>query len=133
MGPGLSYESGRTQAMSGLPVEAEPEAPKKSTKKGKIQVTLFRVGPGEVESHQITVKDRAAIGRNKSCQLSFDNDSALSGVHCSILYHDGAVFVRDEGSTNGTFVNGVPIVGEFKVEKDDVLLIGSSEFRIFWE
>lgn len=101
--------------------------------KSKIEVTLYRVGPGEEESYHFTIKNELSIGRNKSCQLSFDKDSALSGVHCSIIYRDGSVFVRDEESTNGTYVNGVPIVGEYKVELDDILLFGSSEYRIVWE
>lgn len=129
------YGSGTTIA-SGFSESAGVAAePKKKANKGKdkIQVTLFQIGPGETESYQLIIKDKAAIGRNKACQLSLGNDTALSGVHCSILYKNGSVFVKDEGSTNGTFVNGVPIVGEYKVEKDDILLIGSSEYRIVWE
>lgn len=108
---------------------------KKNIKKhnNSVEVTLFKVGPGDGDSHRLTVKGEASIGRNKSCKLVLDNDSALSGRHCSIIYRDGSVFVRDDESTNGTYVNGVPIVGEFKTEKDDILLIGSSEYRIFWE
>lgn len=99
----------------------------------KIHITLFQVGPGEMGRYRLSIKDVAVIGRNKSCQLSFADDTALSGKHCSLLYRNGSVFVKDEGSTNGTFVNGVPVVGEYKVEQDDILLIGSSEYRITWE
>lgn len=106
---------------------------KKHKVKSKIQVTLFKVGPEEDKSYRLTIKNEVSIGRNKSCQLVFENDTALSGVHCSIIYRDGYVFVRDEDSTNGTYVNGVPIVGEYKVEMDDILLLGSSEYRIVWE
>lgn len=102
-------------------------------KKGKIQVTLFQVGPGNAVEHKFTIKDRMTIGRDKGCQLSLADDSALSGRHCSILYRDGNVYIRDEESTNGTFVNGVPIVGEYRLECDDILLIGSFEYRIVWE
>jgi len=111
---------------------AKPEG-KAARHKNKVKVTLFKVGPGDGESYELTVKNEAVIGRSKSCRLSFDNDSALSGRHCSIIYRDGEVFVRDENSTNGTFVNGVPIVGEYKVAQDDIVLIGSSEYRIVWE
>lgn len=107
------------------------EIPKQG--KGKVRVTLFQIGPGATENHKLTIKDCVTIGRDRNCQLSLSNDTALSGRHCSILYRDGNVYVRDEKSTNGTFVNGVPIVGEYKVEMDDILLIGSSEYRITWE
>ena len=79
------------------------------------------------------MKGEALIGRNKECQLSLADDSALSGKHCSLIYRDGNVYVRDENTTNGTYANGVPVLGEYKVEKDDILLIGSSEYRIYWE
>lgn len=104
-----------------------------SRKKGKIQVTLFQVGPGKAVEHKFTIKDRVTIGRDKDCQLSLADDTALSGRHCSLLYRDDNVYVRDEESTNGTFVNGVPIVGEYRLECDDILLIGSFEYRIVWE
>lgn len=125
MGQMPSYHVENTVA-SGLSVQED-------TKKGKVCITLYRVGPGETESHKLTIKDKAVIGRDKSCQLSFSNDTAMSGKHCSIICRSGSVYVRDEKSTNGTYVNGVPIVGEFKVEKDDILMIGSSEFRITWD
>lgn len=113
--------------------EQEDNAPKAKRNKDKIEVTLYKVGPGEDEKYQLTVKDEVTIGRSRNCQLSLQEDSALSGKHCSIIYRDGYVFVRDEKSTNGTYANGVPIVGEFRVERDDILLIGSSEYRISWE
>lgn len=131
-----SYSRGTTIAAGiSSPADEGVSKPVRNARKSKdkVQITLFKVGPGETESYQLTVKDKAMIGRNKSCQLSFENDTVLSGVHCSLLYQDGSVFVKDEGSTNGTFINGVPIVGEYKVEMDDILLIGSSEYRIVWE
>ena len=129
MGQMSSHRVENTVASGDFAAKSVPE----DTKKGKVCITLYRVGPGETESHKLMIKDKAVIGRDKSCQLSFSNDTAMSGKHCSIIYRSGSVFVQDEKSTNGTYVNGVPIVGEFKVEKDDILMIGSSEFRITWD
>ena len=141
-GQASSYSAGRVgtagfsessvQSISGRASAEVGGVPVGSLRKGKdtVQVTLYKVGPGEAESYQINIKGEAMIGRNKSCQLSFENDTALSGKHCSILYRDGSLFVKDEESTNGTFINGIPVVGEYKVELDDILLIGSSEYRI---
>lgn len=124
--------TGVTVAPGGFdPLDAAVEPVKEN--KRRVQITLFQIGPGKTETYKFPVKDKAVIGRNKSCQLSLDNDTALSGKHCSILYKDGIVYIKDEASTNGTFVNGVPVVGEYKVEKDDILLIGSFEYRIVWE
>ena len=40
------------------------------------------------------------------------------------------IFVCDLTSTNGTFVNGVPITGPYRLFNDDIILIGSMELRV---
>lgn len=133
---GISFQSGDVTApgFSGYGKAETPIRKKESRRKqGKVEMTLFPIGPGEVQPYRFTVKEKATIGRNKTCSLVLEEDTALSGVHCSIIYRDGCVYVKDEESTNGTFINGVPIVGEHQAEKDDVLLIGSSEYRMVWE
>src|ERR1700730_4293150 len=37
-------------------------------------------------------------------------DTAMSKFHCEIRIADGACFVRDLGSRNGTFVDHVPVI-----------------------
>lgn len=131
----VNYHDGSTIASGAVESGEKPQknVNKEKNRKDKVRVTLFQVGPGDTEKYQLTVKDKVTIGRSKSCQLALENDTALSGKHCSIIYRDNCIFVKDEESTNGTFVNGVPIVGEYKVEMDDILLIGSFEYRINWE
>lgn len=131
-GAGVSYDAVTVTADDFDEVDnGQPAAVKKE--KDKVRITLFQIGPGKTENHSLVVKERVTIGRDKNCQLSLSNDTALSGRHCSLLYRGSSVYVRDEESTNGTFVNGVPVVGEYKLEMDDILLIGSSEYRITWE
>lgn len=129
---GVSYDTVTVAADDFAEADnGQPPAVKKE--KDKVRITLFQIGPGKTENHSLVVKEQVTIGRDKNCQLSLSNDTALSGRHCSLLYRGSSVYVRDEGSTNGTFVNGVPIVGEYKLEMDDILLIGSSEYRITWD
>lgn len=116
------------------PVAGSPiNAPVKKKYPKKITFTMFKIGPGDDVRYELTVKDEITIGRNDSCTLVLKDDNALSGKHCSVIYRDGNVFIRDNESTNGTFANGVPIVGELQINKDDILLIGSNEYRINWE
>src|SRR5439155_24371775 len=37
------------------------------------------------------------------------NEPTVSSFHCEIDFSDGVVAVKDLGSTNGTFINAVPI------------------------
>ena len=76
---------------------------------------------------------KIVIGRDLKTGLCFKNDELLSSRHCSISYETDGIILRDLGSTNGTFVNGVPIKDRYKLENDDVILIGSMELRINWE
>jgi len=74
------------------------------------------------------------IGRDAGkSNLTFANDSLLSGAHCSISYEAGGFVLRDLGSTNRTFVNGVPIAERYVLDKDDVISAGSMELRVNWD
>ena len=51
----------------------------------------------------------------------------VSGHHaCVTVYDDGRVTIKDVGSTNGTFVNGVRVAGETPVRPGDRVLLGKT-------
>jgi pSer/pThr/pTyr-binding forkhead associated (FHA) protein len=51
------------------------------------------------------VKDLSIVGRKEDCDVRVDHKS-VSKQHCVLVKTDGALLVRDLGSTNGTRVNG---------------------------
>ncbi|HIZ48795.1 FHA domain-containing protein [uncultured Subdoligranulum sp.] len=53
-------------------------------------------------------KKRVLIGRADDCDIKLVSDR-VSRHHCEILYRDGQCEVRDLGSTNGTYVDGVRV------------------------
>lgn len=67
------------------------------------------------------------IGRDPQCQLR-PASPAVSKQHCGISVRDGKVFVRDCGSTNGTFLNGEQIAAECEANPGDRLRVGPLEF-----
>ena len=69
------------------------------------------------------------IGREEGCQLR-PASPAISKKHCAVKVRDGRVFVEDYGSTNGTFLNDEPVVGEVEVAADDRLRVGPLDFRV---
>ncbi len=100
----------------------------------RVSVTMTRMGGGSEQVYECPLDGVYTIGRSASkSKLAITSDSALSGLHCSLLTEDNRVFIRDEKSMNGTFVNGVPIDGKFELHQDDVVLIGSYEYRISWK
>ena len=54
----------------------------------------------------------------------------LSRYHSQLVFHDGLWFVKDLGSTNGSWVNGdrIPENSEAPLESGDMLLIGGGRF-----
>lgn len=69
------------------------------------------------------------IGRDAQCQLR-PASSAISKRHCAVLVRGSKVFVRDFGSTNGTFVNGELVQGEVELHNADQLKVGPLEFTV---
>ncbi len=69
------------------------------------------------------------IGRRSTEHLTLES-GLVSGRHAELFERSGGLWVRDLGSTNGTFRNGSPVVGEEQLEVGDVLVFGDQEFRL---
>jgi pSer/pThr/pTyr-binding forkhead associated (FHA) protein len=54
------------------------------------------------------VKDRLSLGRGEAADVRID-DGGLSRVHAVIYREGGLVWIIDENSTNGSFVNGAAV------------------------
>lgn len=53
-------------------------------------------------------------------------DAAVSAVHASLARYRGWWCVKDLGSSNGTFVNGEPVIGDRRLRAGDEIRLGSS-------
>lgn len=71
------------------------------------------------------VNGELSIGRTDQAGLRLD-DTGLSRVNTTFFIDDGQLWVADENSTNGTFLNGERIVGPARIlQNGDRLKIGS--------
>jgi len=64
------------------------------------------------------------LGRSQGCDLPVPSPEA-SRRHAEVLCRDGAWWVRDLGSTNGTQVNGEAVAGERALRPGDRIEIGA--------
>src|SRR5262249_35637772 len=80
-------------------------------------------GPSRGRTFALTDK-KFYIGRDSSSQLCL-NDRLVSGTHALIAAKAGQYELTDQGSTNGTTVNGVP-VSQRRLEHCDQIAIGNS-------
>ncbi len=69
------------------------------------------------------------VGREAGLGLSLINESTVSRSHAEIVRAGTSVRVRDLGSTNGTFVNGVQVTGEAELRSGDQVQFGAVRFR----
>ena len=88
------------------------------------------VAQGVHEGKVIPVNgDQFSIGRDPKCHLR-PSSPAISKNHCAFAIRDGKVFLRDTGSTNGTFVNDEKVESEREVKAGDRVKAGPLEFLI---
>ncbi len=57
----------------------------------------------------------------------------VSKLHAEIYEHSGALWLRDNNSTNGTYVNGNRVVGESRLNDGDMIQFASQVFRLQFE
>lgn len=65
------------------------------------------------------------MGRDAAVALSV-NDNNVSRKHAEIIKKGDKVFLKDLGSTNGTFINDKQISGEVELHKEDMIKLGNT-------
>ena len=69
------------------------------------------------------------IGRSSKSDIVLKSDDYASGEHAKITRHGGLLYVEDNGSTNGTLMNGRKVVGATPLRHGDTVTVGSTTFR----
>jgi pSer/pThr/pTyr-binding forkhead associated (FHA) protein len=54
----------------------------------------------------------------------------VSRRHCEVFETDGRLMLRDLGSSNGTYVNGMRVLGQQPLKVGDVISIGGVALRV---
>ena len=86
------------------PTMPQPAAPQQPIMQAVPHPHLVRVKTGETIS---LTGDIFVIGKSQTgVDYTITGNSAISRVHCTIIRHNGAYYIRDEHSTNATYVNG---------------------------
>jgi len=72
-------------------------------------------------------RSEVVIGRDESCHVTFPNP-VISRRHATIQRIDGEYIVQDQGSVNGTFVNGELLTERRRLVPGDRLRVGFYRF-----
>ena len=110
----------------------KPKRKRRSRKipaKGKHAAPVLRLlAPPELKGRTYPVAQEITLGRAAGCQVTID-DTYASQLHARVYITDGATWVEDLGSTNGTHVNGRRLAAPVQLATGDRLQIGSTVFE----
>ena len=85
-------------------------------------------------SHSFVLRaGRNRMGRGRDNDISLFFEPRASDTHATLIWRSGRAAVKDEGSSNGTYVNGRDLgIGESgQLQSGDVLRIGGTKFLVF--
>jgi len=69
------------------------------------------------------------LGRSGTSTIVLE-DTYVSSDHARIEYRDGAWWLADQGSTNGTMLNDRPVTDATALESGDVIAIGQVRLKV---
>jgi NADPH-dependent 2,4-dienoyl-CoA reductase/sulfur reductase-like enzyme/pSer/pThr/pTyr-binding forkhead associated (FHA) protein len=109
----------KTRVLSiGLHAEAAPEA------RGSLAPIDARL---EFQGRSVVINLPVTnLGQSPECQIPL-NDPSLSAFHAQLVRYDTGLYLRDLGSSSGTWVNGQCLFGPHALRDGDQIRIGQLE------
>lgn len=106
-----------------------PASPAKPTRGGKPPTQVVVHDPGGAKPITTKLRDSAEIGRGDRCAIRLQ-DTYVSQVHARLYPKDGAWYVEDLGSTNGTLLNDRRVDAPLEVHAGDVVKVGKTVLEL---
>lgn len=103
------------------PEEPPLERPRVVFEEGTVQERVWMMEDGEL-----------TVGRARGNHVQVRDDRGVSRLHCTIFERDGVYYLRDNGSTKGTLLNGHLVVDDQAIDSGDHIAVGDTEmvFRV---
>jgi hypothetical protein len=116
-----------------IPLAAPSPLPAPARDRRQPANGLLRLEVIEPPEHRGTCYEIAAeltVGRAPGCQIELQGDTYVSQLHARVFVQDGATFVQDLGSTNGTYVNRAKVDATVPLHRGDYLQIGRTVMEV---
>lgn len=96
-----------------------------------IQVFIVTVQQGEDVEYKIVDDNTFTVGRSLDATIAF-SDPDISRIHLIVTLKHDRIWIEDQGSANGTFVNDqkIPAQKTVSVEPGDKVKVGKSEIYL---
>ena len=132
----LSKKKKKRKEAESAAVEDDPVTVPAASRSGRVDISNgmpVRLGitmpNGLVTKNQITVGSRFVVGRSAKSNLRIE-DKTISSSHLILTAVDGRLIAADNGSTNGTFVNGVKLDRPRPLNSGDKIHIGNTDIVV---
>jgi Mg-chelatase subunit ChlD len=127
----------KTLAPNALPIDnlarfspVRPEPAHQSPATAPALTLTFMNGARRGETIRLALDPAALIGRAGACSLRLAEDDEVSTQHARLSLQGRQAILEDLGSTNQTWLNGVPLSAPHPVRDGDVLRVGQTELRL---
>jgi len=108
---------------------ATAAVPKRGRSRDKGQLRLTVVEPEAQRGEAFDLADELTLGRAPGCGVRVE-DAYTSNIHARLFRRDGALWVEDLGSTNGTWVNAERVEQPMRLSRGDMLQVGGTVFEV---
>jgi pSer/pThr/pTyr-binding forkhead associated (FHA) protein len=99
-------------------------------KGSQIITVILNITYGDGTKDEVELKQRSFFIGRASSFAKFDQDPEMSRKHLLVKVNDsGEIFIEDQGSTNGSFLNGKRLQGMHIVRPNDEVRVGSILLR----
>jgi len=94
-----------------------PAAPPQATPTTKFVIyALAKDGSKSPVAEVVESGPEVVLGRNDLQKFAWRDPDTISRIHVKFKIMGGKVYVRDDGSTNGTYIDGADIRGKGDIE-----------------
>jgi pSer/pThr/pTyr-binding forkhead associated (FHA) protein len=123
--------SGGTRTARPRRGEPRPPAPPRTAarRRGKAPRKVIVMNDKGAKTGTVPLNGTIQIGRADACHIRLD-DTYISQFHARIFPRDGAWYVEDLGSTNGTYLNQRKLTGASEVRAGDTLRMGKTTMEL---
>jgi pSer/pThr/pTyr-binding forkhead associated (FHA) protein len=97
--------------------------------KAKPPRSIAVLGEGGRRGETVPLDGTIQIGRGEACQIRVE-DTYVSSFHARVYSRDGAWYVEDLGSTNGTYLNQRRVTSPAELRAGDRLRVGKTTLEL---
>ena len=136
--PGVHQPQAAAKTRAGAPdATKQASRPPTPVPPGKTQQRGARGTPSRLTVLEPRVRKGSAypigteitVGRGTNCSIGVPDDTFASNMHARVQLRNGAMWLEDLGSTNGTHLNGGKISAPVQLAVGDRVQVGSTIFE----